>query len=263
MVKKDPPASGYNLREYLAFLGASVLEDEKSVFVGTGLPIIASMLAQKTHAPRLLILFEAGGIGPLLPELPISVGESRTFYKGISASTMHDVMSLSQAGYADYGFLGAAQIDVYGNINTTVIGTHDLPTVRLPGSGGANDAGSFSHRLIIIIANQSPRTFVNKVDFLTTPGYLDGPGSREKAGLPRGSGPYRVITQLGMYGFDDKTKKLQLVSLHPGVSLDEIKANSSFDIILPEKITRSPEPGQRELNILRREIDPAGIVLGK
>ncbi len=263
MVKKETEVSGYNIREYLAFLGASVLEDEKSVFVGTGLPIIASMLAQKTHAPRLLILFEAGGIGPLLPELPISVGESRTFYKGIAASSMHDVMSLSQAGYADYGFLGAAQIDVYGNINTTVIGDHDLPTVRLPGSGGANDAGSFSQSLIIIIANQSKRTFVNKVDFLTTPGYLDGPGSREKAGLPRGSGPYRVITQLGVYGFDEKTKKLKLISLHPSASLDEIKENSSFDIMIPDKIERSPEPGRQDLKILRQEIDPAGIVLGK
>lgn len=263
MVKKGTAASSYNLREYLAFLGASVLEDEKSVFVGTGLPIIASMLAQKTHAPRLLILFEAGGMGPLLPELPISVGESRTFYKGIAASSMHDVMSLSQAGYADYGFLGAAQIDAYGNINTTVIGDHDLPSVRLPGSGGANDAGSFSQRLIIIIANQSQRTFVNKVDFLTTPGYLDGPGSREKAGLPRGSGPYRVITQLGVYGFDEKTKKLKLISLHPNASVDEIKENSSFDIMLPDKIEKSPEPSKQDLKILREEIDPAGIVLGK
>ncbi len=263
MVKEGKAEISYNLREYLAFLGASVLEDEKSVFVGTGLPIIASMLAQKTHAPGLLILFEAGGIGPLLPELPISVGESRTFYKGISASSMHDVMSLSQAGYADYGFLGAAQIDVYGNINTTIIGDHDLPTVRLPGSGGANDAGSFSQRLIIIIANQSKRTFVNKVDFLTTPGYLDGPGSREKAGLPRGSGPYRVITQLGVYGFDDKTKKLKLISLHPNASVDEIKENSSFNIIIPGKVKRSPEPGPQDLKILRQEIDPAGIVLGK
>jgi glutaconate CoA-transferase subunit B len=262
-MRKSSAENNYNIREYLAFLGASVLEDEKSVFVGTGLPIIASMLAQKTHAPRLLILFEAGGIGPLLPELPISVGESRTFYKGISASTMHDVMSLSQAGYADYGFLGAAQIDIYGNINTTVIGDHDLPAVRLPGSGGANDAGSFSQRLVIIIANQSKRTFVNKVDFLTTPGYLDGPGSRERAGLPRGSGPYRVITQLGVYGFDEKTKKLKLVSLHPGASLEGIRENSSFDILIPDNVERSPEPGAEDLRLLRQEIDPAGIVLGK
>jgi len=253
----------YNLREYLAFLGASVLEDKKSVFVGTGLPIIASMLAQKTHAPNLLIIFEAGGIGPLLPELPVSVGESRTYYRSIAASSMHDVMSLSQAGYIDYGFLGAAQMDMYGNINTTVIGEHALPKVRLPGSGGANDVGSFSQKLIIIIANQSKRTFVNKVDFLTTPGYLDGPGSRERAGLPKGSGPYRVITQLGIYGFDEETKRLKLISLHPAVSIDEVRENSSFDIIIPDEVEISPEPMEKHLKILREKIDPAGIMLGK
>ena len=178
MALKGIEKGRYNLREYLAFSGASVLEDKKSVLVGTGLPIIASMLAQKTHAPNLLIVFEAGGVGPQLPELPISVGESRSFYRGIAASSMHDVMSIAQAGYMDYGFLGAAQMDIYGNINTTVIGDHDHPKVRLPGSGGANDVGSFSKRTIIIIANQSKRTFVGKVDFLTTPGYLDGPGAR-------------------------------------------------------------------------------------
>jgi glutaconate CoA-transferase subunit B len=253
----------YNLREYLAFTGATMLEDKKSVFVGTGLPIIATMLAQKTNAPNLLAVFEAGGIGPILPELPISVGESRTYYKGIAASSMHDIMSLSQAGYVDYGFLGAAQMDTYGNINTTVIGNHDLPQVRLPGSGGANDVGSFSWRLIIIISNQSRKTFVEKVDFLTTPGYLDGPDSRESAGLPRGSGPYRVITQLGIYGFDNETKKLALISLHPDISLEEVKENSGFEIIIPDNVGTSPEPSEEHLRILRKEIDPAGIVLGK
>jgi acyl CoA:acetate/3-ketoacid CoA transferase beta subunit len=253
----------YNLREYLAFSGASVLEDKKSVFVGTGLPIIASMLAQKTHAPGLLIIFEAGGLGPQLPELPISVGESRTFYRAVAASSMHDVMSASQAGYADYGFLGAAQMDMYGNINTTVIGDHDRPRVRLPGSGGANDVASFSNRLIIIIANQSPRTFVNKVDFLTSPGYLDGPGARERAGLAEGSGPYRLITQLGIYGFDGETKRLRLLSRHPGVTRDEIRESSGFEIIIPDGVKTSPEPSGEELRILREEIDPAGIVLGK
>ena len=253
----------YNIREFLAFNGASVLEDKKSVFVGTGLPIIATTLAQKTHAPNLLVVFEAGGIGPQLPELAISVGESRTFHRAVAASSMHDVMSLSQAGYVDFGFLGAAQMDMYGNINTTVIGDHDLPKVRLPGSGGANDVGSFSQRLIIIIANQSKRTFVSKLDFLTTPGYLDGPGGREKAGLAKGSGPYRVITQLGIYGFDEETKRLKLISLHPGVSIADVKENSSFEIIIPDKVETSPEPTEEHLRILRQEIDPAGIVLGK
>jgi glutaconate CoA-transferase subunit B len=263
MSKKDIAEKKYNLREYLAFIGASVLEDKKSVFVGTGLPIIAGMLAQKTHAPNLLIIFEAGGMGALLPELPISVGESRTYYKGIAASSMHDVMSLSQAGYIDYGFLGAAQMDIYGNINTTVIGNHALPKVRLPGSGGANDGGSFAQRLIIIIADQSKRTFVKKVDFLTTPGYLEGPGGRERAGLAKGSGPYRVITQLGIYGFDEQRKRLKLISIHPGVSIDQVKENSSFEIMIPSEVEITPEPTERHLRILRREIDPAGIVLGK
>lgn len=253
----------YNLREYLAFVGASLLEDGKSVFVGTGLPIIAGMLAQRTHAPNLLILFEAGGMGPVLPELPTSVGESRTYYKGVAASSMHDLMSLSQAGYVDYGFLGAAQMDRYGNINTTVIGDHATPRVRLPGSGGASDVASFSHRLITIMAKQSPRTFVEKVDFLTTAGYLDGPGAREKAGLPERSGPYRVITQLGIYGFDSETKQLSLLSLHQGVDPLEVRENSGFEILIPEEIGRVQEPSQEHLRILREEIDPGGIVLGK
>ncbi len=253
----------YNVRELLAYNGARVLEDKRSVFVGTGLPMIASMLAQRTHAPNLFIVFEAGSFGPLIPELPISVADSRTFYKGIAATSMHDVMAISQAGYVDYGFLGAAQIDMYGNINTTVIGDHDRPKVRLPGSGGANDVGSFSQRLITIIANQAKRTFVNKVDFITTPGYLDGPGARERAGLAKGSGPYRVITQLGVYGFDEETKRLKLLSLHPGVTLDEVKENSSFEIIIPDKVGTSYVPTEEDLRILRQEIDPTGMVLGK
>jgi glutaconate CoA-transferase, subunit B len=253
----------YNLREYLAYMGSMVLEDNKTVFVGTGLPIIACMLAQKTHAPNLVMVFEAGGVGPQMPELAVSVGESRTYWNGIAATSMHDVMSMAQAGYIDYGFLGAAQMDVYGNINTTVIGDWKLQKTRLPGSGGANDVSSFSEKLILIIANQSARTFVKKVDFLTTPGYLDGPGAREKAGLPRNTGPYRVITQLGLYGFDDVTKKLKLISLHPGVTAAQIKENSQFDIIIPDNVQQSPEPTDKELKILREQIDPAAIVLSK
>jgi len=253
----------FSKREYLAFIGASLLEDKKSVFVGTGIPILSAMLAQKTHAPNLLIVFEAGSIGPLVRELPVSVGDSRTYYKGIMATSMHDVMSLSQQGYIDFGFLGAAQMDVYGNINTTVIGNHDMPKVRLPGSGGANDVASFSHKLIINIAKQSRTTFVNKVDFLTTPGYLTGPGSREKAGLPEGTGPHRVVTQLGTYGFDEASKKLKLLTIHHGETLESIKNNSSFDIIIPPDVEASPKPPKEYLDILRKEIDPAGIILGK
>lgn len=253
----------YNIREYLAFLGSLMLEDKKSVFVGTGLPIIAAMLAQKTHAPDLLIVFEAGGIGPKIPELPVSVGEGHTFHKGVMASSMHDIMSLSQAGYIDYGFLGAAQMDMYGNLNTTVIGDHDHPKTRLPGSGGAADVGSFSDRLIIIAAKQSKQTFVSKVDFLTTAGYLTGPGSREEAGLPRDTGPYRVVTQLGVYGFHATLKRIELISLHPGETVESACGQSSFEILLPPEVGISPVPPEEYLRILREEIDPMGIVLGK
>jgi acyl CoA:acetate/3-ketoacid CoA transferase beta subunit len=261
--KKMATNGEYNLREYLAYLGSIMLEDKKSVFVGTGLPIIAAVLAQKTHAPNLLIVFEAGGIGPQIPELPISVGEGRTFHKGVMATSMHDVMSMSQSGHVDFGFLGAAQIDMYGNINTTVIGNHDHPKTRLPGSGGASDVSSFSDKLITIIAKQSKKTLVNKLDFLTSAGYLDGPGAREKAGLPRHSGPFRVVTQLGIFGFNESSKRLELLSTHPDVTVDQVKENSSFDILLPAKIEASPTPPKEYLEILRKEIDPTGIVLGK
>jgi acyl CoA:acetate/3-ketoacid CoA transferase beta subunit len=209
------------------------------------------------------IVFEAGGIGPQIPELPVSVGEGRTFYKGIMASSMHDIMSLSQAGYIDFGFLGAAQMDMYGNLNTTVIGDHDHPKTRLPGSGGAADVGSFSDKLIIIAAKQSKQTFVNKLDFLTTAGYLTGPGSREKAGLPKGTGPYRIVTQLGIYGFNDQSKRVELISLHPGETIDSARQNSSFELLVRDKVEISPTPPEEYLKLLREEIDPTGIVLGK
>jgi glutaconate CoA-transferase, subunit B len=252
----------YNGTEMLATVASSMLEDNKSVFVGTGLPVVAGMLAHKTHAPGLLIFFEAGSIGPIVPQLPISVGDSRTFYKAVAASSMHDLMSMCQSGYADYGFLGAAQLDAYGNINTTVIGDHAHPKSRLPGSGGANDVGSFANRLLIIM-RQSKRSFVEKVDFITTPGFLTGPGAREKAGLPAGGGPYRVITQYAVYDFEEKTKRMRLLSLHPGATVEIVRENSGFDIIIPEKVATSPTPTAEELRLLREVIDPRGIVIGK
>ena len=137
------------------------------------------------------------------PPPPLSVGDSRSFYQAAAASSMLDVMGACQAGYIDYGFLGAAMIDMYGNINTTVIGDWELPKVRLPGSGGANDIGSLCPRTIVIM-RQDERKFVERVSFVTTPGYLDGPGARERAGLPADTGPYRVITQLAVYDFDEQ-----------------------------------------------------------
>ena len=252
----------YTLSELLACVASRMLEDNKSVFVGTGLPMIATMLAQRTHAPNILIVFEAGGVGPKVPVLPISVGDSRTFHKAIAATSMHDVMSLAQAGYIDYGFLGAAAIDAYGNINTTVIGDWQKPKVRLPGSGGANDVGSFCWQTVYIMRNQSKRTFMKQLDFRTTPGWLGGPGGRERAGLPAGCGPYRVITQYGVYGYDQNLKRLALLSLHPKKTVEEVQTNSEFEILIPAKVPFTEPPTKDERRVLQ-EIDPIGMVLGK
>ncbi|MHA2252303.1 MAG: CoA-transferase subunit beta [Candidatus Kariarchaeaceae archaeon] len=253
----------YTPTHLMAVAAARILQDNKAVFVGTGLPMIATMYAQRNHAPNLLILFEAGGIGPQMKVLPISVGDSRTFHRAIAASSMHDCMSLAQNGWIDYSFLGAAQIDKYGNLNTTYLGgTWDLPKVRLPGSGGANDLGSFCHNTIVLM-RQDARRFVENVTFNTTPGYLTGYESRYEVGLPRNTGPLNVITQLGIYGFDKETKAMTLEKIHPGVTLEEIKQNSSFDIIIPEGDIPVTEPPTRKCVDLLRELDPTGMAIGK
>jgi len=252
----------YNTTELLACIASRELENGTSIFVGTGLPIIATMLAQRLHAPDLLIVFEAGGIGPKIPTIPISVGDSRTFYKAVMAASMDYAMGIAQAGLVDYGFLGAAQIDKYGNLNTTVIGDHDRPKVRLPGSGGANDVGSLCTRTITLMRHDKLR-FVEKLDYLTTPGYLTGPGAREKAGLPAETGPYRVITQLGVMGFHEETKEMMLLNVHPGVTVDDVVENTSFKLIIPENVPATSPPTDEELQLLRDEIDPSGIVIGK
>ncbi|MDQ2049835.1 CoA-transferase [Natronolimnohabitans sp. A-GB9] len=248
----------YTPTELLTTVAASLIEDESTVIVGTGMPMLAAMLAQKTHAPDATMIYEAGGIGPDAPELPISVGDERTFHHGIQAAGMHDVMSHMQAGFVDYGFLGAAQIDQYGNLNSTVIGDWEQPTVRFPGSGGANDIGSLAHETIVAM-RQDESSFVEELDFRTTPGYLEGPGSRADAGLPRETGPSYVITQYGVYGFDEESREMKLEFLHPGIEEDTVNEHSSFEIDVGE-YERSPEPTDEQLRLLREEIDPRGII---
>ncbi len=254
--------NGYTIAALLACAASRLLEDGRSVFVGTGLPMIAALLAKRLHAPHLLVVFEAGGVGPNVPCLPISVGDSRTFHQAVLASSMHDVMSACCAGYIDYGFLGGSSIDRYGNLNTTVIGDWERPTVRLPGSGGANDLASFCWQTICLMRKQSNRTFVERVPFLTSPGYLDGPGARERAGLPEGGGPYRVITQLGVFGFDHATKQMTLLASHPGVTVEEIQANCGFELLLASTIEQTEPPTEEEMRLLH-EIDPRGMLIGK
>lgn len=251
----------YTPVEMMIVAASRLLEDGRTVFTGTGMPILAALLSQNTFAPKLAIIYEAGGMCPQCPPtIPLSVGDSMTTHKAIMAASMDYTMSFIQAGYGEYAFLGAAQIDMYGNINTTVIGSHDNPKVRLPGSGGANDFGSLCWKTIIIM-KQDKRRFVEKLDFLTTPGYLTGPGAREKVGLPRNTGPWRVITQLGIYGFDEE-KKMTLLSTHPDVDIEDIQENSGFPIKIAEKIETTPKPKEQELRILR-DLDLYKVVLRK
>src|SRR3954470_269041 len=232
----------YNAMELMICCAARLLEDERTVAVGTGVPCAAAMLAQRTAAPNLVIFFEAGGVAPQLPTMPISVGDSRTFYRGVMATSMADVMTTCQRGLMDYTFLGGAQIDAYGNLNSTVIGReYAKPKVRLPGSGGANDLASFCWR-VLVVTNHDRRRFVEKLDFLTTPGYLTGPGAREAAGLPAGSGPYRVITDLAVMGYHDETKRMQVLSLHPGVTADRVRAARGFEVGFREPLASTTPP---------------------
>ncbi|MEM1586733.1 MAG: CoA-transferase [Candidatus Bathyarchaeia archaeon] len=252
----------YTQTEMMIVAASRLLEDGKIVYVGTGMPMLAALLAQRTRAPRLVIIFEAGGIHPLNPPtLPLSVGDSMTTWRAVMAASMDYVMSILQSGYGEYAFLGAAQIDMRGNINTTVIGSWEKPRVRLPGSGGANDFGSLAWKTIILM-KQDKQRFVEKLDFLTTPGYLTGPGAREKVGLPRNTGPWRVVTQLGIYKFDEHDKRMTLVSIHPNVSIKDVQENSSFPIKILSNVEVTPEPTDEELRVLR-SLDPYGIVLRK
>jgi glutaconate CoA-transferase subunit B len=255
--------AGYNAMELMICCAARLLEDGRTVAVGTGVPCAAAMLAQRTHAPNLVILFEAGGVAPRLPTMPISVGDSRTFYRGLMATSMADVMETCQRGMIDYTFLGGAQIDAYGNLNSTRIGgDHARPKVRLPGSGGANDLASLCWR-ILVVTNHDRRRFVEKLDFLTTPGYLTGPGAREAAGLPPGCGPYRVITDLAVLGYHDETRRMQVLSLHPGISLEQVRAATGFELSVQEPLGATAPPTAQELQILREEVDPHRYLLGR
>lgn len=252
----------YNTMELMIVVAARNLENGKTVGVGTGAPCAAAMLAQKTHAPDLVIMFEAGGISPQLPTMPISVGDSRTFYRAVMASGMCEIMETCQRGMVDYTFLGGAQIDMYGNLNSTVIGDWKKPKVRFPGSGGANDFASFCWR-VMVITPQDARRFVEKVSFITTPGYLNGPGAREKAGLPANTGPHKVITNMAVMGYDEKTKRMRVESIHQGSTFEEVQKNCGFPLLKAEKIITTPLPTADELRILRTEVDPKRYIIGR
>ncbi|HVO85347.1 MAG TPA: CoA-transferase [Syntrophobacteria bacterium] len=253
----------YNLMELMVCVAARQLEDGKSAIIGTGMPLAAAMLAQNTAAPNLIIMFEAGGVAPKLKQLPISVADSNTQTDALLHTSMDIIMEACQRGTVDYTFLGGAQIDMYGNINSTMIGTDfNRPKVRLPGSGGANDLASLCWKTLTITPHDK-RRFAKKLDFLTTPGYLTGPGARERAGLPPGAGPYKVISTLALMGYDPETKRMRVESLHPGITKEQVVANTGFEMLFVDPLPVTLEPTDHELKVLREVVDPLGMVIGK
>jgi glutaconate CoA-transferase subunit B len=258
------PSNGrYNLMELMVCVAARQLDDGRTAVIGTGMPLAAAMLAQKTTAPHLVTMFEAGSAAPELVRLPISVADSYTQTRALLHSSMDEIMESCQRGLVDYTFLGGAQIDMYGNLNTTMIGAdYGHPNVRLPGSGGANDLASFCWKTLVITPHDK-RRFVGKLDFLTTPGYLTGPGARERVGLPPGGGPYKVISTLALMGYDSDTKRMKVESLHPGVTKEDVIQNTGFEMLFSDPLPVTREPSEEELRILREEVDPEGVIIGK
>jgi glutaconate CoA-transferase subunit B len=236
--------------EMMSVAAARALRDGSVCFVGIGLPSTAANLARRLHAPRLVLIYESGTLGAKPGALPLSIGD------GILADTADAVISVPevfnywlQPGRIDVGFLGAAQIDRFANINTTVIGEYGSPTTRLPGAGGAPEIAA-SCKEVFVVVRQNPRTFVERVDFVTSVGFGDGPGARERLGL-RGAGPRTVITDLGILHADPSTCELTLTHLHPGVDLERVRTSTGWRLRVGPDLEQTPPPSDDELSILR------------
>ncbi len=254
----------YNPYEMIAYIGSRILEDRKVVFVGTGLPIIAAMHAQLTHAPNLLMIYEAGSLAPVLEYgLPLSVGDTRVCVKACYLKGLCAVFELAQRGYVDYGFIGGAQIDMYGNVNSTLRGDdYSHPTVRFLGSGGAGAMAASCENLIIIMPLEK-RRFVEKMDFVTSVGYGDGSIEYRKRAGVKGAGPFEVITDQAVFGFDKETRRMMLLEVAPGFSPGDIQDKVEFELLIHDGVRPMEEPRPEDLRLLREVIDPEKFFLGR
>lgn len=245
----------------MALAAAREIRDGDVVFVGIGLPNLAVNLAQRTHAPHIQMVYEAGVYGARPTRLPISIGDPCLVTGALQVLPMPDTfLYYLQGGRIDVGFLGAAQIDRFGNLNTTIIGgDYRRPKVRLPGSGGAAEIAWLARKTIIILP-QSKEKFPETIDFVTSVGYHRGGSSRAELGAP-GDGPERVITNLGVYGFDPRTREMVLERIHPGVDLEEVLESVGWDLRVAEDLTTTELPTEEELHLLRDELDPKGLYL--
>lgn len=249
----------FSLEELMVIESARYIEDYEYVFAGTGMPLVATMFAQKTVAPNMCYIVETGPIAPLVLPTPLSVSDSRAQHKAVRLGSLREVLGcLLQRGKVDVGFLGGAQIDKYGNINSTVIGDYNKPKVRFPGSGGANDIASHAKKIIIITKHEK-RRFPEKVDFITSPGYLDGPDARAKIGLSSKKPIIRMITDLAVMEINLDTGRFELTKLQPGATLETVREATGFELELSHKIDAVDPPSKTELRILREEVDPFGL----
>jgi glutaconate CoA-transferase subunit B len=244
---------GYTAAEMMIVISARQLAGERVCFVGVGPPNIACNLAKRTVAPDLELVYESGVFGSVPARLPLSIGDPSLVSGSIQVTSMFELFAYYlQAGLIDVGFLGASQIDRFGNINTTVIGGYDSPKVRLPGSGGACEI-AINAKKVFVIMPQSKRSFVERVDFVTSPGHVGG--QRPKGW---GAGPSVVVTGLGVYRFRGDTGEMELGSLHPGVSLEEARDNTAWDLKVAADLEETPPPTDEELRLIREELDPSG-----
>jgi glutaconate CoA-transferase, subunit B len=248
--------------ELLAVMGSRQLKDDTTVFAGVGVPLLAAALAQQRHAPQLTMIIEGGIIGPQIRpgRLPVSTNEMRAAHRAQMLPGITDTFLFAQRGFLDYGFMGGAQIDMYGNVNTSVVGPdYWKPKVRLPGTGGANDIASLCREVFILTAHEK-RRFVPRVDFVTSPAWLDGDGARRRAGLLFG-GVSRVVTTLGVFGFDPESKRMRVEALHPGTTLEQVRAETGFELLTAPTIGVTEPPTDDELAMLRA-LDPERRFLG-
>lgn len=243
--------------ELLTILSARYLKDGQVVFAGVGIPLLAATLAQQLDCPGLTILFEGGVVGACIEpgRLPPSTNDQRCTRKANMVLGSAEVLLLLQRGYVDVGFMGGAQIDQFGNLNSSLIGSSSKPAVRLPGTGGGNDISSLTS--MIVAMKHEKRRFVEQVDFITSPGWLHGRRTREEAGLSAG-GMFRVITELAVFGFDEDSRRMKALALNPGVTREEVQDNTGFEVLFDEHLRVTEPPSERELTALRA-LDPARI----
>jgi len=253
----------YTSSELMIAASARALRGERVVFVGVGMPNIACNLARRTVAPDLELVYESGVFGAQPARLPLSIGDPTLVSGATSVCSMADLfMNYLQGGRIEVAFLGAAQIDRYGNLNSTVIGPYAQPKVRLPGSGGACEIAIHA-RKVFLITPLSKRTFVDTLDFVTSPGYLDGRvDGRKSLGIP-GDGPSLVVTNKANFVFDTDSREMVLHSLHPGVTFDEVQAEVSWPLKHSASLEETSPPTAEELRIMREELDPGGIYTGR